>query len=221
MKLFRFFATWLDPIVRDDLLEANVGAAYGKVRGALGLGLISLLVTLLAIVMIRVTDARMPPPLYLATTPKGVTGPLPLMDEPVYSSTKVQDWTVTALKDTFSFNFVNINEELRKSQAYFTPDGWDAFYTAMQSSKVVENVTRQRLEVFLTPLGEARIIGTCVSEKCLYKWWRVEVPVIITYSGASPPEARKQLITVLVMRQPTTENPNGLGISQLNVEELQ
>lgn len=221
MKLFRFFAAWLDPVVRDGLLEAQIGDAYGKVRGALGLGLVALLLTLLATGVIWITDARMPPPTYLATTPKGVAGPLPLMSEPVYSASKVQSWTVTALKDTFSFNFVNINDELRKSQAYFTPDGWAAFYTALQGSKVMDNVTRQRLEVFLTPLGEARIVGLCVSEKCLYKWWRVEVPVIITYSGASPPEARKQLITVLVMRQPTTDNPNGLGISQLNVAELQ
>lgn len=221
MKLFRFFAAWLDPATHDAMLEQQVGEDYAKVRGALGLALFCVLMTLLATGVVWITDLRTPPPTYLATTPKGVSGQLPLMNEPVYSASKVQDWTVAALKDTFSFNFVNINDELRKSQAYFTPDGWDAFYTAMQHSNVMANVTRDRLEVFLTPLGEARIIGICQSEKCLYKWWRVEVPVIITYSGAAPPQARKQLITVLVMRQPTTDNPNGLGISQLNVAELQ
>ena len=52
-----------------------------------------------------------------------------------------------------------------------------------------------------------------------YIIWSVEMPAIITYRGAAPVQSSRVLISTTIIRVPTTQNPNGIEISQIMVHQ--
>lgn len=106
---------------------------------------------------------------------------------------------------------------MAQNEVYFTPEGWSAFQNALQSSQVLKNVREKSLEVWLTPLGSAKMVNRYVSGD--YIIWSVEMPAIITYRGAAPVQSSRVLISTTIIRVPTTQNPNGIEISQIMVHQ--
>ena len=51
--------------------------------------------------------------------------------------------------------------------------------------------------------------------------WRIQVPLLITYQGASTSSTQKEIaVSLLVTRVPTDQAPKGIGIAQVVDSDL-
>lgn len=216
MVIFRFFLLFLDKSSRDKYLENYIGSDYKKNLNILGLNVFLLLFTLACFISLYLISASKPPTIFNTWDGKQ-SHELTTISEPILSSDKIQNWTNDALKNIFSFNFYNMDRKMAQNEVYFTPEGWTAFQNALESSQVLKNVKEKSLEVWLTPLGSAKMVNRYVSGS--YIIWTVEMPAIMTYRGAAPVQSSRVLISTTIITVPTTENPNGIEISQIMVHQ--
>lgn len=216
MGIFRFFLLFLDKSSRDKYLEDYIGSDYKKNLDILGLNVFLILFTLVCFISLYFIAASKPPTVFNTWDGKQ-SHVLTTINEPILSSDKIQNWSNDALKNIFSFNFYNMDRKMAQNSVYFTPEGWSAFQNALSSSEVLKNVREKSLEVWLTPLGSAKVVNRYVTGD--YIIWSVEMPAIITYRGAAPVQSSRVLISTTIIRVPTTENPNGIEISQIMVHQ--
>lgn len=216
MGIFRFFLLFLDKSSRDKYLENYIGSDYKKNLDILGLNVFLISFTLVCFISLYFISASKPPTVFNTWDGKQ-SHVLTTINEPILSSDKIQNWSNDALKNIFSFNFYNMDRKMAQNAVYFTPEGWTAFQNALESSQVLKNVREKSLEVWLTPLGSAKMVNRYVTGD--YIVWNVEMPAIITYRGAAPVQSSRVLISTTIIRVPTTENPNGIEISQIMVHQ--
>lgn len=214
--MLKFFTNLLDSSKHDKHLEKQIGKDYKDNLSALGLNMALFVITMLCFLSFYLVVNTKPSTVFHAIDKDGKVSTLVTVGSPILSQGKIQNWTETAIKNIFSFNFVNVDERLIKNKVYFTPDGYEAFKIALNASKQLDTVKKLSVEVWLTPTGDAAIVKQGYITNQL-KYWNVEVPAIITYNSASAPDNRKVIVSVTVVQVPTTENPNGVEISQIIV----
>lgn len=134
---------------------------------------------------------------------------------PNQSQESVKAWARETVQKVYTFDFKNMNDQLGSAQPYFTPDGWDAFKKVFKFSELFKTVEKNRLSVAVTPTAQP-IMGPVAATKGAGEYaWKVICPVTISFSGDTPTKNIDMVLTVTVIRVPTTENPKGLGVLQL------
>lgn len=156
-----------------------------------------------------------PQPKYFATSINGRITPLTALDEPNQSDSAVLQWANQAAIASFSYNFVNYQDELKAASSYFTPDGWQQFIEALQQSNNLDEVKAKKLIVSAVAT-RAPIILQKGSLNGRYAW-RVQMPILVTYQSASQFTQQNNIVTMLISRISTLDSPRGIGISQFVV----
>lgn len=201
----------------DGIISKHLGKIYDKVLNKLSLALVCLLILVCCPgFLYYLSINKKPVSTNIVSPSKKTVENLETLDLPNLSAGKIENWTAKAVKDSFSFDFYTLNDKLNSNRYFFTDSGWEAFYRALNSSKILENVTNKQLVVWLTPTSPAYVVNSGVVSG--YIVWRVEMPAIITYVGASVPANQKVLVTALILQVPTTVSPFGVQISQLNIQ---
>ena len=156
-----------------------------------------------------------PAPKYFATSINGRITPLVPMDEPNQSDSAVLQWANMAAIAAYTYNFVNYRSELQASSGFFTADGWDQFLTALQQSNNLDAVKAKKLIVSAVATRAPIILQKGMLNG---RWsWRIQMPLLVTYQSASEFSQQNNVVTMLVIRVPTLNNPRGIGISQFVV----
>lgn len=126
-------------------------------------------------------------------------------------------WTIDAVENSYSIDYVNFRAEFQNAEKYFTNYGWNNFMTALSRSNNLPAITQRKL------VGIAKVVGTpkIVREGILggsYAWL-IQMPVLMTYSFPPYDDKSKFLnpldVSVIVQRQPALQGDQGLGIVQL------
>lgn len=156
---------------------------------------------------------------YIASTNEGQIVNLIALSAPNMKDANVAAWVSKALIDTFNFNFVDIQNSLNTSaQTWFTNDGGRALIEALQDSGNFDAVINQKLIVTLTtdhtPIITKKFFNTTTQRYT----WHLEVPAMISYRTQSKEFSRRVLFKVAVSRISLREDPNGLGISKIIME---
>lgn len=153
-----------------------------------------------------------PLPKYFATSINGRITPLFPLNEPNQSDPAVLQWANTAAIAAFSFNFVNYKSELQASSAFFTPEGWDQFLTALTQSNNLDAVKAKKLIVSAVATRAPIILQKGILNGKYA--WRVQMPILVTYQSASDFSQQNNVVTMLITRISTLNSPRGIGISQ-------
>lgn len=186
--------------------------SYRKVVGAL---LICILVVLMLIGALTYMITNPPMPKYFATTTEGRIMPLVPLDRPNLSASALLQWANTAAIAAYTYNFVNYRQALQSASEFFTPEGWQGFMNALQSSNNLNAVIDKKLVVSAVATGapvileQGVILGTYT--------WRVQMPLLITYQSASQFSQQAVTVTMLINRVSTLASPLGVGIAQFIV----
>lgn len=186
--------------------------SYRKVVGALLLCILTILMLIGALTYIV---SNPPMPRYFATTTEGRIMPLVPLDRPNLSTAALLQWANTAAIAVYTFNFVNYRQALQAAAEYFTPEGWQGFMSALQSSNNLNAVLEKKLIVSAVATGapvvleQGLILGTYT--------WRVQMPLLITYQSASQFSQQAVTVTMLITRVSTLDSPLGIGIAQFIV----
>ena len=183
--------------------------SYAKLLLLVGL-LLSIVVVLLLILGYVITHP--PQPKYFATSINGRITPLTVMDQPNQSDAAVLQWANQAAIQAYTYNFVNYAQELNAASSYFTADGWQQFFNALQSSNVLDMVKSKKLVVSAVATRAPVILQKGVVYNRFS--WRVQFPMLVTYQSASEYNQEHIVITMLITRISTLDSPRGIGIAQ-------
>lgn len=147
-----------------------------------------------------------------AQTAEGKTVPLYSVEEPQYSMQAVEEWTETAIKTAYNYDFDRYDQQIMMAQPYFAPDAWELFKKNI-TTVVLPKLKEKRLLVSVA-VGKAQI-GSNPIVIGGFMTWQVKVPAMISYVSGSESESQKVEFQVIVRRQVVYTNPKGLWISQL------
>lgn len=137
------------------------------------------------------------------------------LDYPQESMKALQNWVVDALQNIYYFNFHEYEAQKQKASYFFTPEGYKSFLAALKSSGIENLIISKQLEVTILPTKDPAWIksGKINSDTEFYK---MRVPVLISYMGSGKPVEQKQIVDVYLVRVPSYENHKGLAIAQIS-----
>ena len=175
---------------------------------------VALMLSLLIIAVLAVTlywkISHPPQPKYFASTADGRIIPLIPLNSPNLNAREIRSWSVEAVVAAYSYNFVNFRQVFSENQKYFTTSGWDAFLKQLQSSGNLDAVQKRKLIVSAVPRGVPVIVNQGVLNGRYF--WRVQVPILVTYQSQSETFHTDLLTTVTIRRISTLRRSDGIGI---------
>lgn len=180
----------------------------------LGLTLTVIIVAVLSLFLAYVVT-HPPKPQYFATSINGRMTPIVALDEPNQSDSAVLQWANQAAIASYTYNFVNYQDELKAASVYYTSAGWQQFMNALQQTNNL-NVLRAKKLIVSAVATRAPIILEKGMLNGRYSW-RVQMPMLVTYQSASEFSQQNIVVTMLITRISTIESPRGIGIAQMLV----
>ena len=150
--------------------------------------------------------------IYFATTSDGRIINIVPLNEPYRTQAEVIAWASSSIQNVMRFDYHDYRERLQQASVNFTPTGWDSFSKALKDSNIIEAVEARKLVVSLD-LNSAPEIKNAWVKNGIYTWY-LEVPVMIRFDGAEPPQPIAANLIVQVVRVSTLQNPDGISIEQ-------
>lgn len=131
---------------------------------------------------------------------------------PHQSLKNVSGWLLTALNTIYGVGFDNINQKVEEAAYYFTPEGYASYLTALESSGFKADIIKKKLKITLLATQNPVLInGGAAGE---IEFWRLRVPVLISYLGGKEIITAQKMVEVLIVRVPAYKNEKGLAISE-------
>lgn len=208
-------ATGREPIAIVGLRNAFYRDSYRKV---LFIFLFSLLVNVTMAIMLYTILTNPPPPRYFATTVSGRITPLYKLSEPNQSDASVSQWANSAAIAAYSYNFVTYRQELQAASQFFTTRGWTDFMSALKRSNNLDAVKAKKFIVTAVATRSPTILSKGVIANTYY-YWRVQIPLLVTYQSANEFIQERNVVTMLIRRISSLNSPSGIGIEQFVVTQ--
>jgi intracellular multiplication protein IcmL len=162
--------------------------------------------------MYFVIHVHQPENRYFATTEDGRLIPMVPLNQPNLSTPALLSWVAQASSETMSFSFSNYRRNLQQASRNFTRSGWESFSTALQQARIIESIEANTQEVTTVPRG-APVLKSEGLAGGQYQWV-VQIPLLLTYVSGSRTRSESWIVTLVVVRVPRLESPNGVGIAQ-------
>ncbi len=149
---------------------------------------------------------------YFATTEDGRLIPMVPLSQPNLSAPSLMSWVAQATTEVMTFGFNDYRRRLQESSRNFTKRGWESFTQALQRSRIIEMVEVNQQIITAAPKG-APVMQSEGLVAGRYQWV-VQIPLILTYMSGAKTYNTKLFVTVVIVRVPRLESPNGIGIEQ-------
>lgn len=162
--------------------------------------------------MYYIISAHQPQDKYFATTVDGRVIPLVALDQPNLSDPALLSWVAQATTETMTFGFRDYKRRLQESSRHFTKAGWAEFAQELADIKLIENIEANYQLITAAPAAAPQI----VEEKIVggrYQWV-VRIPLILSYQSRENTRTDNWDVTLVIVRVPRLESPNGVGIAQ-------
>jgi len=205
-----------DPVVEISLRREFYKDQAGKIMKlaffSTGLVVISLVALIYAI-------NKEPGTIYVSVDSEGRMIEIIPLAEPNYKDSIISSWLSRALVDTFDLNYVNMKSNLnRTTTEYFTDEGREKLLKELVDSGYFDTISSKKLIMSLSVDNVPLVVrkGNVGFTKSYL--WKLEVPATITYRTESSVYSNKLLFTVTIARRSLAENPDGLGITRIVIE---
>ena len=159
-----------------------------------------------------VVHVHQPENRYFATTEDGRLIPMVALNQPNLSTPALMSWVAQASTEVMTFGFNDYRRRLQEASRNFTRRGWESFTQALQKSRIIEMVEVNQQVATAAPQGAPILVSEgLVAGR--YQWV-VELPLIVTYQSGAKSSVTSLIVTVVVVRVPRLESPNGVGVEQ-------
>lgn len=170
---------------------------------------IILMLLLVTTVLYQITHA--PLPTFTALDPKGQNLALEVHEEPNFLPGTLTRWASKAAVAAYTFDFANYNKQLAALQPYFTEAGWINYKNSISS--LIESVAQNQVFISSVVVGAPVIISQGGLDVNGYSW-RIQMPFLVTTQSAETSRSKSYILTLTVVKVPTSTNPVGIGIDQ-------
>lgn len=149
---------------------------------------------------------------YFAQSTDGILTKMTALDVPNVSTNTLLRWVSLAVTSAYTLDFVDYQQTLDSLKQYFTKSGYANFLEA--SNDRLQTIIKQKLIVTAVVAGTPILLGE--GEIYGFYSWRIQIPILLSYQGASEKSTKQNLaVSLLVMRVPTKEAHSGIGIAQI------
>jgi intracellular multiplication protein IcmL len=178
--------------------------------------------------------AHRPAPRYFATDATGRIVKLIPLGSPAVSDTLLQNWAVRAATSSFTFNYIQLNQQLETAKdTYFTSQGGTAYMSALNNSGDLDAVVQGKFIVTAAPTGAPEILNRGQMNGGLYKGhyaWIVRIPMQVNFNSVQQNVngSRNINVQMTIVRTssfvdsavPNIDGLQGIGVSQLLVQGM-
>ena len=162
--------------------------------------------------MYFIIQVNQPENRYFATTEDGRLVPMVPLNEPNLSTPALMSWVAQASTEVMTFGFNDYRRRLQEASKSFTRRGWESFTGALERSRIIEMVEANQQVLTAAPQGAPIVVSEgLVADR--YQW-QIQLPLLLTYQSGAKTRTDKLLVTIVIVRVPRLENPNGIGIEQ-------
>lgn len=137
------------------------------------------------------------------------------MDQPYLSNPDVLQWVSNTLQKVFVYDFLNYNDQLKSYTPYFTKAGYQVFLNQLNNYANYNNVQTYKLFVNGVAAGAPFILNQGLLSG-RYSWW-VQMPITLKFVSYNRSNTLSLTLQILVVRVPTMNNLNGVGIDNVIV----
>lgn len=162
--------------------------------------------------MFFVVHVHQPENRYFATTEDGRVIPMVALTQPNLSKPALMSWAAQSATEVMTFGFHDYRRRLQEASRNFTRKGWESFTAALQGARIIESVEANTQVVTAAPRG-APILQQEGMVRGRYQWV-VQIPMVLTYESGTKTRNDSLLVTLVIVRVPRLESPNGVGIAQ-------
>lgn len=162
--------------------------------------------------MFYVVKVHQPENRYFATTEDGRLIPMVSLIQPNLSTPALMSWVAQATTETMTFGFNDYRRRLQEASRNFTAKGWENFTKALQGARIIETIEKNTQVITAAPRGAP----TLISEGLVggrYQWV-VKIPMSLRFQSGDKRSNKNWEVTLVVVRVPRLESPNGIGIAQ-------
>lgn len=138
------------------------------------------------------------------------------VDKPYLSTPDLLQWVTTVFSTVFVYDFINYKDQLKAAAQYFTTDGWKVFSNQLNIYANYNNVQTYKTVINGVPAGAPFIINQGLLSG-RYAWW-VQMPITLKSINYNQSSTQNLILRVLVVRIPTLNNLNGVGIDNVIIE---
>jgi len=199
-----------------DALEA-AGHRYRFYQDGWRLMIVSIPLMVISILVLTIflglSILRDPKPSYFAVQ-NGQIVPMVPVSSPYVKPGDLNQWVARAVTESYMLDFQNFRTRLAENAKYFTPEGFEDYTNSLQKSGRMKMIQEGWFVGSAVPTDAPVIVSEgAVNGRYM---WRLRMPVTVSYSSkthAVPPQ--KLMLTIVVVRVDTRQNPYGIGISQI------
>ncbi|WP_419901131.1 DotI/IcmL family type IV secretion protein [Kiloniella sp.] len=147
--------------------------------------------------------------------PNGEVIPIQPLTSPNRSDAQLRAWTIEAVMECSTFGFHDFALRLEQCREYFTNDGYQGYRNALNNpaNQIEERIIDKRQVMSAVASGTPQIINKSKPDAPVH-WWRVEIPVTLTFEKGNKTKTIRQKIELIITRVDTSERLSGIGISQ-------
>lgn len=176
------------------------------------IGLMILIVLMLIAVGVMLYQMfHRPLPAFSAMQPNNQEMQLKSFDEPNLLPDTLIRWATKGAIAAYTFDFYNYNAQIEQAKPYFTDGGWRDYRQSVNS--IVDTIVENQLFISGVVSGTPVISNQGPLPGKGYTW-RIQIPFLVTYQSANTTSRRNFFVTLIIVRVPTTINPQGIGIDQ-------
>ena len=152
-----------------------------------------------------------PKPVYFASTSDGRVLPMVPLDRPVRSERWLINWSGKIIIDLLTMSAVNYGKSFILVQNDFLPQTFQDLVKSFEDNGTKKYILDNRMDTYVV-LENSPVIyqSGIVSGR---RAWKIQAPVLITYTNGNGSSPKRFLINMIVMRVPTSVNKNGVVIS--------
>ena len=133
------------------------------------------------------------------------------MTAPTYTRPAILSWASTTATEIMNFGFHNAVDRLSAQKQNFTSNGWDAFITALDDSKLMEKIVSNEQVITAAPI-EAPVILKVTDNPDGTRQWLIQVPFMVTILSGKQTEVQRRTLTLSIRQVPPDQNLAGLAI---------
>ncbi len=184
-------------------------------RDGYRLGIVALFIVLIidcALAGLFFYQIKNPPqPQYFAITADGRIINNYGLEDPVFPDDHILQWSTDAVRQAFSLDFMHWSAQLQTASNKFSNEGWKYFLEALKKSNNLETLTKLKMVSNAEITGAPKLIQKTVLGG--HFLWKVQLPILVTYTNANQSIPVPMDVTLIVMRVPVEENPERIAIN--------
>lgn len=180
-------------------------------RASFVLAIVFFINVLLAVVILY-RFVNPPKPQYFATNAQYQLIKYHALSDPVVSNNYILQWVANAVQQAFALDFIHWKQQLQRASNNFTTNGWNMFVAAYQQSGDLQTLAKLQMVSNAAITGSPQLQYEGVLDGTYV--WKIELPILITYTNLNKTIPQPLKVTVIVTRVPVQDNPERIAINE-------